>query len=290
MHTAQLLDPVFARELEALRRRLRVRARSGAGGEHLAKRRGGSAEFLEHRAYSPGDDLRRIDWLAFARTGEPMLKLFRSEEDLVVRLVVDASSSLEIGSKLDVAKRAAAAIGYLALAGSERAQVLTASDGLTRVREPSRGRGALTKLLRELDEIVPGGLTDLARAIDGAVLRADRPGLLAVISDFFDPGPVAEALGRAASAGHDIAIVQVLARDEVEPSFDGDLAFVDSETGAIVEVTCDARAVEAYLARLNALLENLRRIAKRHRGTYVRITTGEPMLDAIRRFVARGVD
>src|SRR5215470_7745127 len=90
-----LLDPAFARELEALRRRMQIRARSGGGGEHIAKRRGGSAEFLEHRPYTPGDDLRRMDWLAFARTGEPVLKLFRAEEDVVVRLVVDASASLD---------------------------------------------------------------------------------------------------------------------------------------------------------------------------------------------------
>src|SRR5262252_6800194 len=89
-----LLDPAFARELEALRRRMQVRARSGSGGDHTAKRRGSSAEFLEHRPYAPGDDLRRIDWLAFARTGEPVFKLFRAEEDVVVRMIVDASASL----------------------------------------------------------------------------------------------------------------------------------------------------------------------------------------------------
>ena len=89
-----LLDPSFTRELEALRRQLHIRARSGTVGEHVATRRGASAEFLEHRPYAPGDDLRRMDWLAFARTGEPVLKLFRAEEDVVVRLVVDASGSL----------------------------------------------------------------------------------------------------------------------------------------------------------------------------------------------------
>ena len=71
-----LLDPAFVRELEALRRRLEIRARSGGGGEHLARRKGSSAEFQEHRAYAPGDDMRRIDWAAYARTGEPVLKIF----------------------------------------------------------------------------------------------------------------------------------------------------------------------------------------------------------------------
>src|SRR3954471_5427063 len=131
---APLLGPDFVRELEVLRRRLDIRARSGGGGEHLAKRRGGSAEFQEHRAYAPGDDLRRIDWAAYARTGEPVLKLFRAEEDLVARLVCDGSASME--AKLDTMKRLAAAIGYMTLAGSERAQVFVAGRGISRESAP----------------------------------------------------------------------------------------------------------------------------------------------------------
>jgi len=287
-----LLDPAFTRELEALRKRLRVKARSGAGGDHVAPRRGSSAEFLEHRPYAPGDDLRRMDWLAFARTGEPVLKLFRAEEDVVVRLVVDASASLETGDppKMQVARRVAAAIGYMALASSERAQVLAAGDGLVRMREPIRGRGALAKLLRELDAIVPEKGTNLASAIDGVVLRSPRPGMLVVVSDFLDAGPFDAALGRAASAGHDLALVQVLSPEELEPPWDGDLALEDAETGEVLEVTIDARAVEAYLARLGGLVALLRSTAKRHGATYVRLTTVEPLLEAVRRFVARAVD
>src|SRR5207253_9636244 len=102
----------------------------------------------------------------FARTGEPVFKLFRAEEDVIVRLVVDSSKSLDHGApgspkKIVVAQKLAAAIGYMALASSERAQVIAAGDGLSRVREPSRGRGALAKLLRELDEVTAAGGTDL---------------------------------------------------------------------------------------------------------------------------------
>jgi hypothetical protein len=287
-----LFDPSFARELEALRRRLSIRARSGSGGDHLARRRGGAAEFMEHRPYAPGDDLRRLDWLAFARTGEPVFKLFRAEEDVIVRLVIDASASLGSGTppKLDTAKRLAAAIGYMALASSERAQVLAAGEGLSRVTEPARGRAALPKLLRDLDAMQAGGRTDLSRAIEQTLARSARPGMLVVVSDFLDDGPIEAAVARAAAAGHDVALVQVLAREEVEPSYDGDFALEDAETGAVVEVTMDARAIEAYLARLAGLLSGLRNLARRHRASYVRITSDEAILPAVRRFVSRAVD
>ena len=287
-----MLDSAFVRELEALRRRLRVRARSGGGGDHTAKRRGSSAEFLEHRPYAPGDDLRRIDWLAFARTGEPVFKLFRAEEDVVVRMVIDASASLEAGdpSKLEIAKRVAAAVGYMALADSERTQVMAASEGLTFISEPTRGRNALPKLLRELDRIDLKSGTDLSKAIEQATLRSPRPGMMVVISDFMDDGPFDAAITRAAAAGHDIALVQVLSRDEVEPHYDGDYALVDAESSAVVEVTMDAGALEAYLARLNQLVLGLRALAKKVRGTYVRVVTDEPLLPAVRRFVGRVVD
>jgi uncharacterized protein (DUF58 family) len=287
-----LLEPGFMRELEALRRRLAVRARSGGGGDHLARRRGGNAEFLEHRPYAPGDDLRRIDWHAFARSGEPVFKLFRAEEDVMVRLVVDASASLDAGepSKLLVAKRLAAGVAYMALAASERAQVLAAGEGLTRAFDPARGSAALPRLLRDLDGIDARGGTDLARAIDAAVTRAARPGLLVVLSDFMDPGPYPTALSRAAAAGHDVVLVQVLSPDEVSPPYDGDYALEDAESGAVVDVTVDEATLRAYLARLDALFEALRALARRHRATYVRATTTEPLLAVLRRLVARAID
>jgi uncharacterized protein (DUF58 family) len=293
-----LLDPAFVRELEALRRRLAVLVQSGASGERTSRRRGGSAEFQEHRPYAPGDDLRRVDWSAFARTGEPVLKLFRAEEDTVLRLLVDASASLAFGEppKLEVARRVAAAIGYLGLAGGQRVQVLVAREpksggrGLERLGTPRRGRDALGALLRDLSEPVAGGAADLARALDTTLQRTARPGLLVVLSDFFDAGPVTRALTRAAAAGHQVALVQVFAREEIEPTFDGDFSLVDAETDAAVELSMDATAIDAYVRRLAGLMEELRSWARKHRASYVRITNDEPLEGVVRRFVARAVD
>jgi uncharacterized protein (DUF58 family) len=292
-----MLDPAFMRELEALRRRLEVRARSGAAGDRTARRRGGSAEFQEHRAYEPGDDPRRIDWMAFARRGEPVVKLFRSEEDVIVRLVLDASASLGHGDpeKIDVSRRLAAAIGYLALSSSQRAQIAILREragggAIERLAPARRGRSGFVALLRDLDAAGAAGRADLGAAIEDLVLRSKRAGLLVVLSDFFDAGPVIHALGRARAAGHDVALVQVLARAELEPAFDGDYTLVDCETDATVQVTVDAAAVSAYLLRLAGLVEELRGWARTHGASYVRAVNDEPLEGVVRRFVAREID
>lgn len=289
-----LLDPEFVRELSLLRRRLKVDVRSGGPGDHVARRRGGNAEFQEHRPYAPGDDLRRIDWLAFARSGAPVVKTFRMEEDVVVRLLLDASASLDFGNprKIEVSRRIAAAMAYLALEDSERVQLLISGSretrGLATVSEPRRGRGALHRVLSELSHIEARGQGSLAAALRGVSERGLRPGLLVVLSDFFDPGPVAEELSRLRAQGHALTLVQVLSRMELEPDFEGDLGLVDSETQAEVEVTMDASAVEAYLARLTGLVEELRATARRLGGRYVRVLTDEPLEAPVRRIVLGG--
>jgi uncharacterized protein (DUF58 family) len=296
--SAPLLSPEFLRELEMLKRRLEIQARSGELGERAAPRRGGSAEFQEHRPYAPGDDPRRIDWLAFARTGQPVTKLFRAEEDAVVRLVLDASASQAFGSpsKHEVAQRLAAAIGALALASGQRSELALArerpdrSDPLERLGRRKRGRAGTAELIREIARVLPEGRADLGRAVRRVVESSTRPGLLVLVSDFLDSGPVTASLGMARAAGHDVALVQIMDRSELEPDFEGDYSLVDAETDAAVEVTMDAAAIDAYLLRVAGLAEELRAWARRHGATYVRAMTDEPLLDVLRRFVKRSVD
>ena len=295
--TDALLAPEFLRELEILKRRMEIQARSGAAGEHTARRRGSSAEFHEHRPYEPGDDLRRIDWLAFARSGQPVTKLFRAEEDTMVRIVLDASASLDFGtpSKLEAARRVAAAVGYLALASGQRSELwvarVSSSGRLPFERTPPRrGRAGITALLRDLSRVTASGSTDLGAAVRAVVEYAPRPGLIVLVSDFLDPGPVTSALALSRASGHDLALVQILDAAELEPDLEGDLALVDAESNQSLDVTADGAAIEAYLLRITGLIEELRAFARRNGATYVRALNDEPLLALVRRVVARSID
>ncbi len=290
---SSLLSATFLAELEALRRHLDVRARSLNTGDLAAKRRGGTAEFQDHRAYAPGDDLRRVDWAAYGRTGEPVIKLFRTEEDVLLRLAVDSSASLDHGSpatKFELARRIAAAIGYVALAGMQRAQVLCGGDAAKPVGKPMRGRSGFPALFRALDKLVPSGRTDLAAVVEGIIRRSRTPGMLVLISDFLDGGRVIDALQKAGAIGHDIALIHVVSPDEIEPVFEGDWTLEDVETGNVVEMTMDAAALEAYMLRFAGLCEELRGFARKLGATYIRARTDDELIPVVRRFVERRID
>ncbi|MEI8258896.1 MAG: DUF58 domain-containing protein, partial [Deltaproteobacteria bacterium] len=134
-----------------------------------------------------------------------------------------------------------------------------------------------------------GGCTNLGAAVESAIRRG-RPGMLVVISDFFDPGGFERALLAARVAGHDVVLVQVLSREEVAPTLRGDVMLEDAETGQTLTLTADLDTIEAYLARLAGLYELLRKWARSHGATYVRLVTDEKIEDGVRRILDRRVD
>lgn len=278
-----LLSPEFIRELEVLKRRLDVQARSGLIGDLVGARRGSSAEFHDHRPYSPGDDLRRIDWFALARSGQPMLKQFQSNEDSIVRVVMDHSASMSFGapSKFDTAKRIAGALAYLWQTSGQRFQLIAESGSRVRVYPARRGRRAVGRSFAELEALTTERETDLARSVQSLLRGGIRPGLIVALSDFFNPAPLLHVLDQARARGHQIALVQVLARDEIDPPFDGDLSLQDSETGDLVDVSMDPSALSAYFRRLEELSQSLSEWANNSGQRYHQMISDEDPVSAV---------
>jgi uncharacterized protein (DUF58 family) len=271
---SSLLTPDFLRRLGRLRLAVRRKFAGSSAGSRRSLKRGSSAEFAEHRPYYPGDDVRRIDWNAYARLEELVLRLFVAEDDLTLYLLVDRSASLGVGApdtKLDVAKRIGAGLGYVALSGSERVTVLPFADRLGWPLAPMRGRRRIGALLRYLEAVELGAETDLSRAVDEFLARSPRPGLVAVVSDFLDPGGFKRPLDRLLAARHEPVLFHVLDREELDPTPGGDLVLVDAETGSRIEVSLDERAVRAYRKRLETFIEQIAAYAKQRGLFYQRV-------------------
>ncbi|MCB9595206.1 MAG: DUF58 domain-containing protein [Sandaracinaceae bacterium] len=281
-----LLDPTFLRRLANLRLLAKRRFAGASAGARRSTRRGSSAEFADHRPYYPGDDVRRIDWNAYARLEELVLRLFVAEEDLSLYLLVDTSASLgEPAQKLEVAKHLAAGLGYVALTGSDRVSVWPFGDRLRTPTAPVRGRKRVGALLRALDGLEATGETDLARSVDELLARRPRPGLVAVVSDFLDPAGYARPIDRLISERHEPVLFHVVHPEELDPTPGGDLVLVDAERGHELEVTLDERSLRAYRARVRAFLEELAGYAKKRGLFYGRVSTETDFEEALLRYL-----
>ncbi|MEM9190567.1 MAG: DUF58 domain-containing protein [Myxococcota bacterium] len=269
---SSLLDPDFLRRLSRLQVLARRKFAGAAGGGRRSTRRGSSAEFADHRPYYPGDDVRRIDWNAYARLEELVLRLFVAEEDLTLYLMVDKSRSLAIGepSKIDVAKRCAAAVGYVALSGSDRVSVVPYASRVETPMAPTRGKRRIGALMRYLDALDCEGETDLSQVVDEFLSRRPKPGLVVLFTDLLDPGGYQRPIDRLLGERHEPAIFHILSKEELRPTPGGDLVLVDSERSVEIEASIDDRAIRAYLARLRSFLEGVESYTRRRGISYVR--------------------
>jgi uncharacterized protein (DUF58 family) len=278
-----VFDEDFLRRLERLAVLVRRPVRGGLKGGRRSVKRGQSVEFADYRDYSLGDDLRQLDWNVYARLEKLLVKLFIEEEDLTVALLVDGSASMAHGApdKLVFAKRAAAALGYVALAAEDRVVLASLAGRTSRRRAALRGSGRAFRLLAELSAIQPAaGPTDLVAACRHALAQVTGRGVIVLVSDLLDPG-AERALRDLAATGSEVIVLHVLAPDEVTPTMEGDLRLVDAETGATVDVTLDLAARERYTERVEAWRNELATLAAKRRIAYVPLTSDVALADLV---------
>jgi uncharacterized protein (DUF58 family) len=274
-----LLDDTFLQRLERLSALARRPASGGAGGEHRSRARAESTEFVDYRAYVPGDDLRRLDWNAYRRLGALHVKLAEAREHLSLNLLVDCSASMDWGApdKLTYARWLAAALGYLALGRGDLVSVGCLGQH-PRAVAGLRGRGRAVDLLRLLDDAAPDGQLDLAACVRQVLLeRRPRPGGLAVLLSDVLGFTLTNTLDLLLAAGYDVVLVQILSPQELEPEPGGDLELVDAETAEVLQVGLSQAALADYHRRLAAFLGETETTCWQRGLRYLRVRTDEPL-------------
>jgi uncharacterized protein (DUF58 family) len=283
-----LLEPEFLRKLEQLSI-VSKRAFSGQlKGEKRSTKRGTSVEFADYRDYSHGDDLRRVDWNTYARLERLFLKLFVEEEDLHVYLLLDASRSMDFGSptKLEYARRVAAALGYVGLTNYDRVGAAVFNDRLRGRLAPVRGRAQSFTLFDFLQKAMPDGQTSFAHSLREYALRTGRPGVAIVISDFFN-SDYEEGLKSLLARRFQVTLVHVLDEAELRPEMVGDLKLVDSETGEEREISISPGLLRDYQAAVDRFCGGLQGFCRRYGLDYIRTTTATPFEDLVLKYLRR---
>lgn len=291
-----ILDPAVVAAIDDLELAARLIVEGARSGTHRSPFHGFSNEFSQYRAYRPGDDLKYLDWKVLARTDRLYTRQFRETTNMSVVLVVDTSASMAypVGgdsgpSKFRYAIIMAAALAHLIIGQGDAVGLMT-MQGERLVYVPARGgRGHLRVLLAQLERLTPSAVWDPARVVTRAADLLRRRGVILAISDFYDNEEATRVeLRRVMRRGHDVTVLQIVSRDEVELPFTSDIEFEDLESGARVIV--DARAARGtYREQVAAFLERWRTGSKRDGLDYSLITTDEKPSDALRSYlITRG--
>ncbi len=240
-----LLSPVELSRLSSLAVRARTIVEGALSGMHRNLHPGASLEFTEHKEYAPGDDVRRIDWKAVARTDRYAIKRFENETEMRTLLVLDTSASMAYRrtsvSKLEYATTLCAALAYLVGQQRDAAGLLAFADGTRAVLPPSTRPGQIREVLAALEGLRPAGVADPGPAVDAVSEICDKRSLIIWFSDLLDTedvpsGPTAtgilfERVRQLRARGHDVVLFHVLDPDEIELPFDDLMFFEGMEPG-----------------------------------------------------------
>jgi uncharacterized protein (DUF58 family) len=257
-------------------------------GLHRSPDFGFSQEFAEYRAYTPGDDLRHVDWNVFARTEKAYLKRYRGETNTALMVLLDASASMGFGSgalaKFDYARFLASALVYLAHLQRDSTGLIVFHDEIENFIRPSARQGQLMRLLHGIEAATLGKRTDFKRPFFELQQFLKRRGITVFISDFFeDPGAIIDTVVPLRFRGNELVLFHVLDPAELDPNLREPALLVDMETGEAIE-TSPEYARNEYRRKIHAHVAELRSKSESAGIDYFLLPTDRPLDQALREY------
>jgi uncharacterized protein (DUF58 family) len=275
------VDPKVLMSIRHLELRARVVVEGFWSGLHRSPFHGFSAEFTEYRQYSPGDDLRYLDWRVLARSDRYFLKRYEDETNLRCHLLVDQSRSMTYGStgyaKAAYAGTLAATLAHFLDTQGDAVGLLTFDDAVRDYLPPRHRVGHLSRLMRALDRPASGKGTDVVLAMERLAQLLRKRGLVVVISDFLASLERLEStLVQLTAGGHELVLFEVLDPAELTFPFSEPALFEDAETGR--EVLVDpVTAREDYRRRLEGHGRKVRELCTNLGGSHIRLVSDQPL-------------
>lgn len=256
-------------------------------GEQRSPIRGGGIEFADYREYQPGDDIRQIDWAVFLRLRRLLVKLCAEEKELTLMLLLDNSPSMNYGlpDKFWQAARLAAVFAGIALHSGNRVGIYALGERNPELLPPFRQRSNLTEAVAALTRIEAAGPGNIPEAVRQFVTRYGRKCIWVLLSDLLYPEwpQVLNHLGAGGAEGY---LIQVLAPEEIDPPFLGEITLVDQENQAEIPLHIGTELTKGYQKELNLFLAEIQAASRRWGMHHFAVGSDEP-LDRIFRHALR---
>lgn len=289
--SAAYSDPDAIAQIADLGLRARRLVEGGISGQHRSPFHGFNVEFAAYRDYTPGDDLRRLDWRVFARSDRHFIKQYEQETNARVTFVVDASASMNYRgrrsplSKFDYAATLVVSLAMLLSRQQDPVGLVLFDEQAGTTLPPSATASQVAVMTELLQKCQPARKTELGGLLKSLTDRIKRRGLVIVVSDLFtDMDAVYDGLDRLRFGGHEVVVMQVLDRDEEELPFDGPTVFHDIEGDE--ELFAEPAAFRAaYRKAIAEFLDEVRRECGARSYDHVRFRTDQPLGEALGLFL-----
>jgi uncharacterized protein (DUF58 family) len=290
--TSPFLDPHTLAKLRGLELRAQRIVEGYVAGLHRSPYQGFSNEFAEHREYTPGDDLRYVDWKVFGKSDKYYLKQFEAETNLICYLLLDTSESMQYQgpaaplSKLAYAQSIAASLGYLVLHQHDSVGLVTFDDEVRQLIRPSSNPTQLKGLLRVMEQADARRKTRTGPIFHELAERLTRRGIVVVLSDLFDDvDSMLAGLKHFRHRKHDVIVFHLVDPAELDFPFHEITMFKGLE--ALGEVVTDPRSLRtAYLREVNAYLQQVRTGCRAQQVDYLLVRTDRPLEAVLTKFLA----
>lgn len=278
-----LVDRAFLEKLERLTIHWQKSFPGLVGGRNASRFSGPGQEFLDHRHFHQGDDLRAVNWRAYLRLEKLFLKLFQVEPRVPVRLLLDTSLSMATGArgKFDYARRLAAALAYVGLVRLDAILIQPFGANLGEPFRAGGGRHRFAPAVEFLTSLTPAGSSDFMSSVRQFISSHVAAGLLVVISDFFDEAGCEKPLQYLADFGHELLLLQLWDEDDRTPPWNGEIELEDAENARTLVLRLDRDAAARYTEAFDAHARALQRLALRNGGRYVGLATSLPVEEAV---------
>ena len=282
MAATPLLDRDFLERLERLTIHWQKSFAGLVGGHNKSRLPGAGQEFLDHRHFHSGDDLRSVNWAAYMRLDKMFLKMFQVEPRVPVRMLVDVSASMTAygATKFDYARKLAAALCYVGLVRLDTIEVHSFSNHLGHRIASSGGRQRFHGVMERLAALEPEGPTDYMGITREFIGSYKQRGLVVIISDFLDDKGCERSLQYLADYGHELMLLQLWTDEDRTPPWSGELELQDAETGAALKLDFDDEARRRYTHAFDEYAATIQSMAHRSLGRYAGVSTSQP-LDSI---------
>lgn len=276
-----VVEEAFLKKLENLNLIVKRHFRGRLGGTHTSPRAGISLEFAEYKEYYPGDDFRTIDWNIYGRLEKLAIKSFKREEDVPIYILLDTSKSMALGGKLDYAVKLAATIAYLGLVDLNRVSVYAFGNELISGVPPKAGARQIFHIFKYLSTLTPTSKTNLNAALEGFAKRRLETGLLILLSDMLSEGGFTQGLSQLLFKRFELLIVQILAPEDLDPGFEGEVEITDIEDAQAPKLPAAEDAKQAYKTALADYLNELDEFCLRRNIRRALLSTSLPIEAAI---------